>query len=153
MIIVGPGDNENNAYFVQLQKLIDQLKILDVLFLGTINDIPEILNTFDVFVNSSVYEGISNTILEAMANKIPVVASRVGGNPELIKDQESGLLFESKNENECAMCINTVIEDSEFSNILIDNAYQNIIANHSIDSMYNKNKELYQILYDAKSTN
>jgi sugar transferase (PEP-CTERM/EpsH1 system associated) len=55
-------------------------------------DIPEILRRFDVFVLPSLAEGVSNTILEAMATALPVVATDVGGNRELIQPGQSGLL-------------------------------------------------------------
>jgi glycosyltransferase involved in cell wall biosynthesis len=47
---------------------------------------------FDIYVNCSTYEGVSLTILEAMATGLPVVAADVGGNPEVVVDQETGLL-------------------------------------------------------------
>ncbi|NOY45286.1 MAG: glycosyltransferase [Deltaproteobacteria bacterium] len=62
------------------------------LFLGDRTDVPEILRTLDVFVLSSRNEGISNTVLEAMAAGLPVVATRVGGNPELVAEGETGTL-------------------------------------------------------------
>jgi sugar transferase (PEP-CTERM/EpsH1 system associated) len=64
-----------------------------VRFLGNRSDIPDLLRALDVFVLPSVNEGISNTILEAMASGLPVVASRVGGNLELVEDGRSGRLF------------------------------------------------------------
>ena len=66
-----------------------------VFFLGNRDDVPEVMRAFDVFVLSSANEGISNTILEAMATGLPVVASNVGGNPELTVDGVTGRLFPS----------------------------------------------------------
>ena len=48
---------------------------------------------FDIFVLSSLNEGISNTVLEAMACELPVIASRVGGNPEILQESISGFFF------------------------------------------------------------
>ncbi|MEQ9462271.1 MAG: glycosyltransferase [Haliea sp.] len=59
---------------------------------GDRDDIPELLACMDVFVLPSLGEGISNTVLEAMATGLPVVATRVGGNPELVEDGVTGLL-------------------------------------------------------------
>ena len=63
-----------------------------VWFAGERNDIPEIMRGLDLFVLPSLREGISNTILEAMASGLPVIATRVGGSPELIADGETGTL-------------------------------------------------------------
>jgi sugar transferase (PEP-CTERM/EpsH1 system associated) len=59
---------------------------------GERSDIPELMRSFDVFVLPSIAEGISNTILEAMASGLPVVATNVGGNPELVVNGETGIL-------------------------------------------------------------
>jgi glycosyltransferase involved in cell wall biosynthesis len=64
-----------------------------VRFLGEIQDVPDFLNSLDVYVLPSLYEGISNSLLEAMASGVAVVASRVGGNTEVVVDGESGILF------------------------------------------------------------
>ncbi len=60
-------------------------------------DLARLLPAFDVFVNSSVTEGISLTILEAMAAALPVVATRVGGTPEVVVDGETGVLVPARN--------------------------------------------------------
>jgi glycosyltransferase involved in cell wall biosynthesis len=62
--------------------------------LGERDDVPAVLTGFDIFVLSSIAEGMSNAILEAMATGLPVVATRVGGNPELVADGSSGFLVE-----------------------------------------------------------
>ncbi len=60
------------------------------------HDVPELLKLLDIFVLPSLFEGISNTILEAMATGIPAVATSVGGTPELVVDGETGYLVPKK---------------------------------------------------------
>ena len=64
-----------------------------VIFLGNRQDVPQIMRALDVFVLCSLNEGGSNTILEAMATELPVIATSVGGNPELMIDGVAGRLF------------------------------------------------------------
>jgi len=59
---------------------------------GERRDVPALMQSFDVFALPSLGEGISNTILEAMATGLPVVATRVGGNPELVEPGVTGTL-------------------------------------------------------------
>jgi len=63
-----------------------------VLFTGYRADVRSVMPAFDAYVNSSTYEGVSLTILEAMAAALPVVATNVGGNPEVVIDHETGRL-------------------------------------------------------------
>ncbi|MBE9547274.1 MAG: glycosyltransferase [Proteobacteria bacterium] len=86
LLIVGDGPERSK---------LESLAGHGVFFLGNRDDIPEVMQALDVFVLSSVNEGISNTILEAMATGLPVVASNVGGNPELVVDGVTGSLFPS----------------------------------------------------------
>ena len=93
LIIVGEGPLEKN-----LQNLTKSLNISpSVSFTGRRFDIADVLNSFDLFVLPSLSEGMSNTILEAMACGIPAIATDVGGNGELIQHGETGLLIESDN--------------------------------------------------------
>jgi sugar transferase (PEP-CTERM/EpsH1 system associated) len=64
-----------------------------VCFAGDSSRVPEMLNAMDVFVLPSLGEGMSNTLLEAMACGLPVLATNVGGNPEIIENDVSGCLF------------------------------------------------------------
>lgn len=86
LLIIGDGPDRS-----QLQKEAPE----GVSFLGNRPDVPELLRMFDVFVLPSKNEGISNTILEAMATAIPVVATKVGGNPELVEDAFTGVLVKA----------------------------------------------------------
>ena len=64
-------------------------------FTGERRDVPELMRGMDCFVLPSLAEGISNTILEAMACGLPIIATQVGGNPELVVDQLTGTLISS----------------------------------------------------------
>lgn len=80
----------------ELALLANQLKLHGVIeFFGARDDIPELLREMDVFVLPSINEGVSNTILEAMASGLPVIAARTGGNPELIVHGSTGLLYKN----------------------------------------------------------
>ena len=78
-----------------MEKLALELGILPACrFLGVRRDVPELLRSWDVFVLSSLSEGTSVTLLEAMAAELPVVATRVGGNPEIVEENATGVLAE-----------------------------------------------------------
>ena len=88
LIIVGDGPCR-----VELTKLIGDLGLEGhAVLLGERQDVPELMAAMDVFVLPSIAEGMSNTVLEAMATGLPVVATKVGGNPELIEDGLTGRL-------------------------------------------------------------
>lgn len=88
LVVIGDGPERENL--VQLSR---QLGLSDtILFTGARRDIVDVLNCLDIFVLSSVSEGISMTLLEAMACELPVVATRVGGNPEVVVEGVTGFL-------------------------------------------------------------
>lgn len=90
LVIVGDGPLRS-----ELEDLRRQLGLEDrVRILGDRQDIPQILQALDCFVLPSIGEGISNAVLEAMATALPVVATRVGGNVELVEHDATGLLIE-----------------------------------------------------------
>lgn len=87
-LLVGDGPMRKN-----LEELSTKLGLQEkVTFIGERLDIPELLNIMDIFVLPSLSEGLSNTILEAMASGLPIITTRVGGNPEIIIDGETGFL-------------------------------------------------------------
>lgn len=89
LVIVGDGPLR-----AELQQAIDAAGLADIAWLaGEQADVPAWLRAFDLFVLPSLSEGISNTILEAMASGLPVIATRVGGNAELIDAPATGELF------------------------------------------------------------
>ena len=88
------------------------LGIADIAWLpGPSNRVPEMLQALDVFVLPSLNEGISNTILEAMASSLPVLASAVGGNIELVNDGVTGRLFGAGDASELAVRLEEYLDD------------------------------------------
>lgn len=88
LVMIGDGPLRDDV-----ARILDAAGCADLAWLpGTRGDTPELLNAFDVFVLPSLAEGISNTILEAMATGLPVIATDVGGNPELVLPGSTGVL-------------------------------------------------------------
>jgi glycosyltransferase involved in cell wall biosynthesis len=88
LVLVGDGSLRD-----QLEDQVRQLALGEVVWMpGDRSDISSLLQTMDVFVLPSLAEGISNTVLEAMATGLPVVATAVGGNPELVTEGQTGHL-------------------------------------------------------------
>ncbi|HEY6131846.1 MAG TPA: TIGR03088 family PEP-CTERM/XrtA system glycosyltransferase [Halioglobus sp.] len=88
LLIVGDG-----PLYAELAQLVEQLALEDAVWLaGDRHDVPDLLRVMDLFLLPSLGEGISNTVLEAMASGLPIVATAVGGNFELIEEGFNGSL-------------------------------------------------------------
>jgi glycosyltransferase involved in cell wall biosynthesis len=108
-VLVGDGDLRP-----ALEKLTSQLGLGNrVVFLGERHDIPAVLASAEISVLPSISESLSNSIMESMAAGVPVVACRVGGNAELIRDSESGFLVSPENAEEMAERIDQLVRDPE----------------------------------------
>ena len=109
LIIVGDGVMRQ-----AIEAQINELRIADrVQMLGERQDVAEILKALDCFTLTSVAEGISNTILEAMATGLPVVATRVGGNPELVQHGLTGQLVPPGDVGALAQAFETYLNDPD----------------------------------------
>ena len=105
-VIIGTGENRDN-----LQKLIRENKMEKNVFLaGYLDNASEYLKAFSVFVLSSIKEGLPYCILEAGLASLPVVATTVGGIPEIIDDMKSGILIQPNNPRELAHALSFMIE-------------------------------------------
>ncbi len=94
-LLVGEGELEQN-----IREMASRLDLLENLrFLGQRRDVPEILMALDFLVVPSLWEGLPNVMLEAMAAGIPVVATRVGGIPDVLTDRKTGILCEPSPES------------------------------------------------------
>lgn len=141
LVIVGDGPLRQD-----LEGLIDEMGISEhVELLGSRDDINELMRKFDLFVLPSLTEGISNTILEAMATGLPVIATNVGGNPELVLDNETGVLVPVTDDNAIADAIIKYIDKPELLAIHGDRGRHRVLEHFSIDSMVKG----YESLYDT----
>lgn len=115
-----------------------------VTFLGLSHRVPELLAAMDVYVSSSVIEGISNSLLEAMASGLPSVASAVGGNPEVVVNGESGLLFPAGDFNRLAEQLLLLRQKPDLRARLSQQARRRVREEFSIDSMVRSYQEVYE---------
>lgn len=116
---------------------------------GRRDDVAELLRDFDVFSLSSRVEGISNTILEAMATGLPVVATRVGGNAELIEDGVTGALVPSGSPEALAEALATYIDDPEIRRAHGRAARARVERDFAMSSMVSRYMEVYDDLFSG----
>ena len=117
---------------------------------GTRDDIPAMLAGLDLFVLPSLAEGISNTILEAMACGVPVVAARVGGNAELVAQGITGMLVASDDADAMADAIAGYAIDRNRARQQGDHARALAVSRFSIDTMIARYAELYDTLLESR---
>jgi glycosyltransferase involved in cell wall biosynthesis len=128
-----------------------ELGIYDrVRFLGDRRDIPAVLASMDVSVVPSDSESLSNVVLESMAAGVPVVASRVGGNSELVSEQR-GLLVPPDDEAALAAAVERLLNDAALRAELGRNAREYAQANFSMKQMHERYEGLYTRLLVKKN--
>ena len=128
----------------ELDHLVDTLGLRDrTRLLGERRDVPAILAALDVFVLPSVAEGISNTLLEAMATGLPVVVTRVGGNPELIQAETIGLLVPARQPASLAAAIARYVDDPHLRQLDGKNARQRAVERFSLARMADNYTAVY----------
>lgn len=120
-----------------------------VRLLGPRLDVAELLPILDVFALASETEGMSNAILEAQACGLPVVATRVGGNPELV-DTDCGVLVEPRNPRALAQALLELLPDSARRVRLGVAARARVLRRHSLQGMMNAYLDLYRELGNAR---
>ncbi|PKO35754.1 MAG: sugar transferase [Betaproteobacteria bacterium HGW-Betaproteobacteria-7] len=147
LLMIGDGPTRN-----QIIDYLQQASVADLCWLpGERTDVPEILRGLDCFVLPSRSEGISNTILEAMACQLPVIATEVGGNPELVNDGLTGKLVPAENPPALASAI---IDYAEHSATALQHgkAARLAVEQHfSIEAMTSAYSALYDSLLSTKN--
>ena len=140
-LIAGRGDCET-ALRAQARDLGIEARAR---FLGLRQDVPVLLDLCDVFVQPSLSEGLSIAILEAMAAGKPVVTTRVGGNPELVVEGETGLLVEPANAPALADAVIRVLADPAAARRLGQSGLERVRSRFSMTRMVRE----YEAIYDA----
>lgn len=115
-----------------------------ITFHGEMADVKPVLQTAAVLVLPSLSEGLSNVLLEAMACGLPVIATRVGGNMDLIRDGENGILVDAENAGQLADAIKKVLQDKNFAQKLGNKARKTVVEKFSMETIAENYISLYE---------
>ena len=141
LILVGDGPLREECC-----QILNEARARNLAWLpGERDDIPEILRSLDLFVLPSLTEGISCTILEAMASGVAVAATQVGGNAELVKDEETGVLMPSEDTEALARALFSYVTNPERARTHGRAGRKCVERRFSMDVMVEK----YLAVYDA----
>lgn len=143
------GDGELRE---ELEKQAKDLKILNkVQFIGAVPyaKVPYLMSGADYFIVPSVDEGFGRVVIEAMAMRLPVLASKVGGIKDIIKDGENGFFFESQNPNSIVEVVYKVLNlsDKKIEQV-IENGYQKVHHNYEYSTGMKKYIDMYKKILD-----
>ena len=139
-VLAGDGPSRRD-----LEEEAQRLGMADrVVFLGHRGDVPVILSALDLFVQPSLYEGFGMSLLEAMAARLPIVATRVGGIPEVVDDQEAGLLVPPADPGALARAVIALLSDRGRARRLGESAARLVSERHSIASVAARVDALYR---------
>ncbi len=146
LVLVGEGPER-----AALEQLASELGIrARVKFAGHRNDVPQVLQGLDIFVLPSINEGMSNTLLEAMAAGLPVVASDVGGNREIVQDERSGLLFRSGDAEGAASRLLRLAKGADLRHGLGQAAAARVREHFSMEAMLRRYEALYRGVWEER---
>jgi glycosyltransferase involved in cell wall biosynthesis len=140
------GDGESLA---GMKQLAADLKIDNaVLFTGLLNeaDLVAFLQSLDIYIHASLGETMSTAIMQAMACKLPIIASDVAGINNMIKNNDTGILVPVKNEAALAEAISVIINNSTKADALKESAYKFAVLNYSNKTMFAKYQSVFESL-------
>lgn len=143
LLLGGEGPEEEN-----LKQLVEQLNLGSCInFIGQIPNekVPQYMAAAHVFALSSLSEGFPNVVLEAMASGLPIVASKVGGLPEIIREGQNGFLVEPKNPEQIAERVLLFLNNDELTQRISRNNKQKV-KEYSWGSAVSRLERLYQSL-------
>lgn len=144
LIFVGEGRLQN-----ELEQQAAETPYADSIhFLGPRSDITSILKAIDVFVLSSIAEGLPRSLLEAMAARVPCIGTKVGGIPEILADGEFGYLVSPKDDDALAEAMTKIANISEQEREkLIKKAWQRVADEYSHETVRKKLENIYETEY------
>ena len=146
-LLVGGGD-----YGKELKRMVKEIGLdKRFIFTGAVRDPRPYYSIMDISVLPSLQEGFSNTILESLAQGLPVIASRVGGNPEVIEEGREGFLVPYGEEDELAERIITLLRNESLRRKMGERAREKA-EKFSLTKMVENTENLYLSLYEEKLT-
>jgi glycosyltransferase involved in cell wall biosynthesis len=134
-----------------LEEQARKLGLVDrVIFLGDRRDVPAVLASLDISLLPSSSESLSNVILESMAAGLPVVAARVGGNPELVRDGETGFLVPSGDDEAFAAALQRLLENSDLRAAFGAKAKSEARSRFALRQVCGQYEDLYRAVLSEK---
>jgi len=145
LIIGGNAFTAESHYRAELEARAARLGIADrVVFTGFRLDVPRLLAQVSVSVLPSLSEGLSNTLLESMAAGVPVVATRVGGNPEVVQDGATGWLVAPKDPHDLARAILSILQSPDIAQSFSRRARARVEEHFSLERMVRDTALFYE---------
>jgi glycosyltransferase involved in cell wall biosynthesis len=146
------GGSDDTAYQSSLETLAEDLKVRrQVVFTGERNDVKEILRETNLAVLPSLSEGMSNVLLEAMAAGLPVVATGVGGNPEIVQNGKTGFLVPACDAEALSNSMIRILERPELGLRFGAAGYQRVSTHFSLTAAVRRTEELYTSLLEERT--
>lgn len=139
LVIVGDGPDGKLLKEISRELNVEK----DVFFMGLRNDIPKILPMFDLFVLTSEWESMSLALVEAMAASLPIVATSVGGNPELVRNMENGILVPPADNDTLAGAMARILTDKALGSRMGSTGRRFFENRYTLDKMTNAYEEIY----------
>jgi glycosyltransferase involved in cell wall biosynthesis len=118
---------------------------------GARSDVPQILAALDIFVMTSDTEGLPNAVMEAMASGLPVVATRVGGTPELVAEGETGHLVPPGRREPLLEALRALVADRALRRRMGEAGRIRIAAEFTLQRMVAGTRAVYDSLFDARA--
>jgi len=148
LVLVGEGPEREG-----LQRELESMPEIreTVTFAGRSFDVAEWVGSFDVFVLPSLFEGISNTLLEAMSAGVPVIVTRVGGNVEVIEEGRSGFLFNPGDADTLACLLKQLATDRGLRSRMGAEARKRIEGHFRLEEMMKNYEKLYSDVIRSKA--
>ncbi len=135
-------DNETQ----EIMKIVKDLNLKNTKFLGYRTDISDILSITDIWVSGTLFEGQSNSLLEAMAMKKPIITTNIPENSEIVRDGREALLVPINSPLKISQAIKKLIEEKNFANKIAENAYQRVLDKYNLNKTVKKIDKLYELL-------
>jgi len=144
-LVVGDGENRKELEEYACRLGLGQRAV----FTGFRSDVPELLSETAVSVLPSLSEGLSNSLLESMASGVPVVATRVGGNPEVVEHEVTGLLVPLRDSAALAAAVGRVLDDKDLAASFAQAGIRRVAELFSMERSVRETEHLYQRLVEA----
>ncbi len=146
MLLIGDGPCRG-----ELESYIKENKLDTVIQItGQRSDVPALLNLFDIFVLSSLREGTSISLLEAMASGVAPIVTNVGGNPAIVADGFNGLLVEPKSPEILGDAMAGLLSDDERRRLMSQRAVRKVREDFSLEAMVEQYVEIYSDLLSRR---